>query len=90
MEFNRREAPYLAPKANVGSLMRQVLYALVPAALAHVWFFGPGFVLNLLIAAVFALAGETAMMRVRGRDPRLALLDCSALVTAALLAFALP
>ncbi len=90
MEFNRQEAPYLAPKANVGSLMRQVLYALVPAALAHVWFFGPGFVLNLLIAAVFALAGEAAMMWVRGRDPRLALLDCSALVTAALLAFALP
>lgn len=90
MDFTRQEAPYLAPKANVASIMQQVLLALVPAALAHVWFFGPGFILNLLIASIFCMAGEAAMMYARGRKPATALLDYSALVTAALLAFALP
>ena len=90
MEFQRQEAPYLAPKASVASLMQQVLFALVPAALAHVWFFGPGFIFNLLIASAFCIAGEAAMMFARGREPATALLDYSALVTAALLAFALP
>ena len=90
MEFKHTEAPYLAPKAQVASMMQQVLLALVPAALAHVWFFGPGFISNLLIAAVFCTAGEAAMMRFRGREIRTALSDYSALVTAALLAFALP
>jgi electron transport complex protein RnfD len=90
VDFKRQEAPYLAPKANVASMMQQVLLALVPAALAHVWFFGPGFILNLLIACFFCMAGEAAMMYARGRKPATALLDYSALVTAALLAFALP
>ncbi len=90
MEFKRHEAPYLAPEANVASIMRQVLFALIPAALAHVWFFGPGFILNWLVASAFCVGGEAAMMRVRGRNPAKALSDYSALVTAALLAFALP
>jgi len=90
VEFQRREAPYLAPTADVASIMQQVLLALVPAALAHVWFFGPGFILNLLIASVFCLAGEALMMYARGRPIVSALSDYSALVTAALLAFALP
>ncbi|MEJ2257810.1 MAG: RnfABCDGE type electron transport complex subunit D, partial [Woeseiaceae bacterium] len=68
----------------------QVLAALVPAALAHVWFFGPGFIFNLLVATIFAAGGEALMMWIRGRQPEVALRDYSALVTAALLAFALP
>ncbi len=90
MEFPRREAPYLGPTANVASLMLQVLAALVPAALAHVWFFGPGFIFNLLVAVCFAAAGEAAMLSLRSRRPATGLADFSALVTAALLAFALP
>ena len=39
MEFERREAPYLAPTAQVSTMMLQVLIALVPAAIAHVWYF---------------------------------------------------
>lgn len=90
MEFERREAPYLRPVASVRSIMLQVLAALVPAALAHVWYFGPGFIANFIIASGFCVAGEAAMMHFRGRDPWIALSDFSALVTAALLAFALP
>ena len=90
MEFERREAPYLAPTANVASMMQQVLIALAPAALAHVWYFGPGFIFNLIVATVFCVAGEALMMHLRGKPPETALSDYSALVTAALLAFALP
>lgn len=90
MEFQRREAPYIAAKATVSSMMLQVLLALVPAALAHMWYFGPGFIINFVIASAFCIAGEFAMTRIRGRDPIVALSDLSALVTAALLAFALP
>jgi electron transport complex protein RnfD len=90
MKFERRDAPHWAPTASVASQMLQVLAALVPAAVAHVWYFGPGLVFNLLVAAVFAVAGEALVMRMRGRPPQTALSDYSALVTAALLAFALP
>lgn len=71
-------------------MMLQVLIALVPAAIAHVWYFGPGFIFNLIVAAFFCIAGEAFMMQLRGRAPETALSDYSALVTAALLAFALP
>ena len=90
MEFVRREAPYLAPAASVSTMMLHVLVALVPAAFAHVWYFGPGFIFNLIIASIFCVGGEALMMQARGRKPEIALTDFSVLVTAALLAFALP
>jgi len=90
VEFARREAPYLAPRVDVVSMMLQVLVALIPAALAHVWYFGPGFLFNLVVASIFCVGSEALMMKVRGRNPAIALADYSALVTAALLAFALP
>lgn len=90
MDFVRRDAPYARPEADVSTMMLHVLAALVPAALAHVFYFGPGFIFNLLVAALFCVGSEAAVMQMRGRDPMLALGDYSALVTAALLAFALP
>ena len=90
MEFTRRQSPYWSARTAVPAMMLHVLAAMVPAALAHVWFFGPGFIFNLLIATLFAVIGESLMMYLRGRPPELALGDYSALVTAALLAFALP
>src|SRR5262249_60250561 len=70
--------------------MRRVLYALVPAAMTYTWYFGWGLVINFAIAAVTALLCEGAVLRLRGRSTRVALNDGSALITAALLAFALP
>jgi electron transport complex protein RnfD len=90
MEFQRRPAPFLAPEASVSALMLHVLAALVPAAIAHVWYFGPGLIFNLLVATVFAAAAEALMISLRSRQPETGLTDYSVLVTAALLAFALP
>jgi len=80
----------MIPTTNVSSMMRQVLYALIPAALAYVWYFGPGFILNFIIASAFSVAGEAVMLRIRDKPVEETLADYSALVTAALLAFALP
>jgi len=90
VEFTHREAPYLAPRADVPTLMLHVLLALIPAALAHIWYFGPGFLFNLIIASAVCVGAEALMMQVRGRPVEAALSDYSILVTAALLAFALP
>ena len=90
MEFARRDAPYVTPSTSVQAVMLHVLLALIPAALAYLWYFGFGFLLNLMIATVFCAAGEALMLRLRGRPPEAGLTDLSALVTAALLAFALP
>jgi electron transport complex protein RnfD len=90
MKFDVAAAPHVAPMTSVPRVMRRVLYALVPAAIAYVWFFGWGLVINLAIASATALASEAAMLRARRRPVRGALSDGSALVTAALLAFSIP
>jgi len=71
-------------------MMRHVLYALVPAALAYTYFFGPGLLINSLIATITALATEAAALAARRRQLKLFLSDGSAIVTALLLAFCLP
>lgn len=90
MQFERREAPFISPTTNVASMMRQVIYALVPAAIAYVWYFGAGFIFNLAVAGVFCLLGEAIMLHLRGRPVAETLRDYSAAVTAVLLAFAMP
>jgi len=70
--------------------MLQVLLALVPGIGIYVWFFGWGLMINIVIAACAALLAESAMLLIRKRPLRQYLGDCSALVTAVLLALALP
>ncbi len=90
MEFRSSEVPFAEPASGVAAMMLGVLAALVPAAVVHVWFFGPGLLLNLAVAAVTCTLAEFLVIIARGRSPGAALGDCSALVTAALLAFSLP
>jgi electron transport complex protein RnfD len=90
MRFETAFAPHVAPMSSVPLVMRRVLYALIPAAIAHVWFFGAGLLLNSLIAVLTALAAEAAMLRLRKRPIAPTLGDGSAIVTAVLLAMALP
>jgi len=90
MRFTVAPAPHTAPIASLSLTMRRVLYALSPAAAAHIWFFGSGFAINFLVAATAALLAEGAVLKLRRRPTREALRDGSALVTAALLAFAIP
>jgi Na+-translocating ferredoxin:NAD+ oxidoreductase subunit D len=90
MRFEVAPAPHARAFVGVPLVMRRVLYALAPAAVCYTWFFGYGLIINFVIAAVAALLTEGAVLRLRGRGTRHALRDGSALVTAALLSFALP
>ncbi|GAB4186081.1 MAG: electron transport complex subunit RsxD [Wenzhouxiangellaceae bacterium] len=83
-------APHLPPARSVGWVMRQVLYALIPAVIAHVWYFGPWIIAQMLIAISFALAFETLMLHWRQQPLRLYLSDCSAIVTAVLFCLCIP
>ncbi len=70
--------------------MRLVLIALVPGITAHLWFFGPGILLQIMLAVAFALGFEAAMLKLRGQSLRLYLGDYSAVVTAVLFALCIP
>lgn len=90
MKFPVSAAPHWRPALDVSAIMRQVLYALAPAMAAYTFFFGPGLLINTLLASIAALASEALALRLLGRPARLFVSDGSAVVTAVLLALCLP
>ena len=90
MKFDVSGAPHALASNSVTRVMATVLFALLPAAAVHLWLFGPGLLVNVLIASVTAVLAEAACLRVRGRDVKPALRDLSAVLCAVLLAFCLP
>jgi len=82
--------PYIVAGFTVPRVMFQVLAALAPVLAVLVYLHGPRPVMLLVVAAVTALACEALALRLRGRAARPALRDGSVLVTAALLALAVP
>ncbi|MFB3076470.1 MAG: RnfABCDGE type electron transport complex subunit D [Lysobacterales bacterium] len=89
-KFDPGEAPHFPPKLTVTSVMQQVLYALLPGIIAYTWFFGPGILVQIALAVIFALLFETMMLKVRTLPLNLFLSDWSAVVTAVLFALCLP
>lgn len=90
MKFPTSAAPYLKPQNSVNRVMQQVLMALVPGMLALSWSFGVGVFVNIVLATGTALAAEAAVLLLRRRPIMATLQDLSAVVTAVLLALALP
>jgi electron transport complex protein RnfD len=90
MRFATAVPPHLPPRTSIALTMRRVLYALVPAAIAYVWYFGYGLLINMLVATLVAVACEAAVLRMRRRPALPYLTDWSAVLTAVLLAFSLP
>jgi electron transport complex protein RnfD len=89
-EFGMGSGPHLPSPRTVQTIMGQVLLALVPGIVVHVAFFGPGLLVQLVLACAFALALEAAMLRLRGRPLKPFLNDYSAVVTAVLFALCIP
>lgn len=83
-------SPYVTDSPSVSVIMLKVLLALVPGIIAYVWMFGTGVLISLTLASVTALVSEAVMLKLRSRPVLPFLLDGSALVTAWLLALALP
>ena len=90
MRFQTITSPHVLLDTSVGQVMRRVLYAMLPGVAALVWFFGWGVLINLVISTAVALTAETAMLAARGKPLAPHLGDFSAVVTAWLLAVALP
>lgn len=83
-------SPYGSRPNRVDRIMLEVILAMIPGILAMIWYFGWGILINIVLAALFAVATEAAVLRLRGRPAWPAIRDLSALVTALLFALAAP
>jgi len=90
MLFKRTPSPHIKESISVHDMMFMVIYALIPGALASMYFFGWGVLFNLFIAISTCLLTEAAILQLRGREVYSTIQDGSALLTACLLALALP
>ncbi|BAW80360.1 RnfABCDGE type electron transport complex subunit D [Candidatus Nitrosoglobus terrae] len=90
MPFPFFSAPHIHQGTNVSQLMLQVIYALIPALLAYIWYFGYGILINITLTVITAVITEALMLAARGQPLNIFLADGSAVVTGTLLAFCLP
>jgi len=90
MDFSIASSPFSSPHNSVHRVMREVLIALIPAIALMFWLFGYSLIIQLILACSSALLAEACLLRLRHRTIRLYLFDGSALLTATLLALAIP
>lgn len=83
-------SPHATKPGDTGAVMRCVLMATVPGLVALTLYFGIGSIINVILACFFGLAFESMALAVRKRPIAFYLKDFSAIVTAVLLALALP
>ncbi len=83
-------SPYITDAPTVTSIMLKVLLALVPGIIAYTWIYGGGILVSLTLATTTAIICEAALLKIRQRPIKPYLIDMSAVVTAWLLALALP
>jgi len=88
--FDTGGAPHFPPQTTVAGVMKQVLYALLPGVVAYTWFFGPGILVQIVLAVIFALFFEILMLQARKQPVKQFLGDWSAVVTGVLFALCLP
>ena len=83
-------SPYVSPSKSLRRLMINVVIGLVPGTLAYIWFFGPGVLVNIVLAIIFALGFEALVLQLRKKPIKPHLTDFSAVVSAWLFALCLP
>lgn len=83
-------SPYISAAPSVSTIMGKVLLALVPGIVAYVWIFGGGILLTLGLATITALFVEALLLKLRQRPIQPFITDYSAIITAWLLALAIP
>ena len=90
MALIHSSSPHTNRPGQAGHVMRQVILATLPGLAALCYYFGWGPLINVLLAGVLALLFEAAVVKLRKRPVGFYLKDLSALLTAILLALALP
>ncbi len=83
-------SPYIANAPSVSNIMLKVLIALVPGIIVYAWQFGGGVIITITLATITALVTEALMLKLRRRPIKPFLTDYSAIITAWLLALAIP
>ena len=81
-------SPHIRTSKNVSSVMRDVFIALLPAALAGVYYFRVPALINIVVAVFGAVAAEYAVQKFMKRQ--VTVKDYSAAVTGLLLAMNVP
>ena len=90
MSLVRVTSPHAHGPLTTAQVMRTVLLATIPGVVALTHFFGFGTLVNIAFACIVALACEALALKLRKRELGFYLNDASALVTATLLAIAMP
>lgn len=83
-------SPHTHRPLDTGQLMREVALATVPGLAALTYFFGWGTFINVCWAVLVAVASEALILKMRHKPVIFFLKDYSAVVTAVLLALAIP
>lgn len=90
MNFLLSSSPHHHVRRKTNDVMRMVIYAVIPGLLLQTWFFGWGAIVHLLLASVTAVVTEALFLELRKKDFEKAIKDCSAILTAVLLAVSIP
>ena len=90
MTLVRQTSPHARGPNSTQQVMKLLLIAAVPGILAQTWFFGWGALINLVWCSLVALGAEALILKMRNRPLGFFLTDGSAIVTAVLMALALP
>ena len=90
MSFAIAVSPHGHSQKSTSSVMRLTLLALVPGIAAQCYLFGWGVLFQLGLAILTALVSEAVILRMRNYVVSASLKDSSALLTAALIAVAIP
>jgi len=90
MKLLNISSPHATRPLSTADVMRTVILALIPGIIALTYFFGPGHLIQIVIAATTAIVCEAAVLKLRKRPIGFYLKDYSALLTAVLLALSLP
>jgi len=88
--FLAQSSPYLKPDLSVAKIMRVVTLLMIPGILTATYIFGYGVLVNIVLAIIFALSFEAAVLYLRKRPVKAYLSDNSALLTAVIIGVALP
>ena len=90
MAFFIASSPHTHVKRSTSDIMKWVALCAIPGLIAQTYFFGWGTLIQLVLGIIVALAIEAGVMKLRHRPIKRTIGDYSALVTAWLLAVAIP
>jgi electron transport complex protein RnfD len=83
-------SPHQHGSNSIQALMLRVLLALVPGIAVYAWFINQGVLVQILLAIITAVLAESLVLKLRRRPVINTVSDGSAILTAVLLALALP